>query len=229
MAKEAVASLMVTANDTSEIMQLLQLRFGNPTAVASRIIVDLKALPKTYEVGIEFVKFAITVKNVVAALEATKHVGYLHSPELMREITQKISAGMIYNFNKYLHEKGNSEDPALVTLSKFLFFEAEIACKAGILEPLPSTSQPKRLNNKQEPDRSRGFKQKIEDTKNNYRSKTNTIERVCATIVEGGDDSTTAERAKHDLNCGYCQSNSQFLHLFSFNILKHSVLTLKSL
>lgn len=50
VAKEAVALLMVTAHDTIEIMELLHLRFGNPAAVASRIIVDLKALPKTYGV-----------------------------------------------------------------------------------------------------------------------------------------------------------------------------------
>lgn len=118
------------------------------------------------------------MKNVVAVLQATQHIGYLHSPELISEITQKMSATMINNYNRYLHEKGRPEEPALVTFSKFLYFEAEIACKAGILEPFPSTSQLKRSNNKQEMDKNRGFKRKNDDYKNNYQMKSNTVERV---------------------------------------------------
>lgn len=50
-------------------MELLQLRFGNPMGMASRIISELESLPKICEVGVKFVNFVSTVKNAVAALD----------------------------------------------------------------------------------------------------------------------------------------------------------------
>lgn len=206
VAKQTVASLMVTAADTSEIMKVLQLRFGNPTVVASRITTELKTLPNTYGVGIDFITFATTVRNVVAALEATNHVGYLHSPELVREITQKMSAGMIHDYNKYLHTNGSPDEPALVTLSKFLFFEAEIACQAGTLEPTPSTTQPKK--DKPEATKNRENNRKFGNHRDTSRTKFTGVEKVYATTIEGGDGPSDAKKQKRNTYCGYCESDT---------------------
>lgn len=64
-AEEAVASLMVTANDTKQIMQLLQLRFGNPNAVGTRIMKNLKDLPKVQGINENFINFSTKVNNCV--------------------------------------------------------------------------------------------------------------------------------------------------------------------
>lgn len=151
-ARETVASLMVTTRDTKQIMDLLNLRFGNPNAIATRIIEDIENLPKLFNNG-DLVVFATRVRNCVSALEAAHHIGYLHSPDLVKEITQKLCYAMAYNYNRYLNEKGEPGEPALVTLSRFLFYEAEIACKAGTIGTISGGSSRKQDRNLSEKDR----------------------------------------------------------------------------
>lgn len=197
-AKDAVASLMVTVNDTTPIIDLLQLRYGNPQVVADRIVGKLQSLPRTYGIGTEFVTFATTVKNVVAALEATNHIGYLHSPELMKEVTQRMSTSMIYNFNRYSHKHGSPSEPVLVTFSKFLFFEAEIACKAGTLN---STSTKQQRDNKSETDKDHGSRKR-------QQSKYGNAQRVHAVVLQGGDKEPESKKSRKNDDCRYCNSGS---------------------
>ncbi|XP_076638806.1 uncharacterized protein LOC143350669 [Colletes latitarsis] len=130
-ARDAVASLMVTASDVRQIMETLELRFGNPDVVATKIVEDIKNLPRIGGIGGNLVTFATTVKNCVAALQAVNHIGYLQSPDLNSEILRKLPMNMIYQYNRFLNENNEGNEPKLVVLAKFLFFEAEIACKAG--------------------------------------------------------------------------------------------------
>lgn len=193
-AKEAVASLMVTANDTKQIMQLLQLRFGNSNAVGTRIIKNLKDLPTIQGINKDFINFATKVKNCVAALEATKHLGYLHSLELVREVMSKMPSSMVYNFNRHRHSSNETDVPMLVSLSNFLFFEAEIACKVGVLENVEMFETKKRTDNSeskdQNPKRSRG------NFSDSQRSFYRASERLHA----------TTEKTIIKQNCGYCRS-----------------------
>lgn len=207
MAKEAVASLMVTTNDTSQIMQLLQLRFGNPSMVASRIVMKLKALPKMEGISSDLVTFATTVKNCVAALVAVNHIGYLHSPELIRGITLKMSSAMVYNYNRYLNERNDPAQPALVTLSDFLFFEAEIACKAGVLEDVASLSQPKR-GREPSPNRDHRFKRARDQHHGVLTSNLRSRERVYTATTGHEREGPHVGRPDKKGNCGYCKSIS---------------------
>lgn len=130
-AKEAVRSLMLTACDATQIMKTLELRFGNPDLVLESVIQEVKNMPKINSNNIDLVTFAVRVENCVAAMQALNQVGYLHSPELLRNVLEKMSSVMIYNYNRFVAEHTDSSGPKLIMLSKYLMHEAEMACKAG--------------------------------------------------------------------------------------------------
>lgn len=188
-AKEAVASLMVTSRSAKQVMELLELRFGNPNAIATRIVEDIKSLPKIFNNNGDLVPFATRVKNCVAALEAANHIGYLHSHDLMEEITQKIPYAMVYNYNRYLNDQRNSNEPVLVTLSNFLFFEAEIACRAGTFNSNTGSSQKRR-------DRYTSANKRPSATQGTFHTFNNDT------------DSETPTKKKKKENCAYCDQDS---------------------
>ncbi|XP_012279025.1 uncharacterized protein LOC105698948 [Orussus abietinus] len=131
-AREAVASLMITTSTTKEIMDILQLRFGNPDLVAQKILRDIKRLPKIdINLG-NLVIFATKVRNYVAAMESVNHVGYLHSSELGAQILDKMPPTLIHQYTRYVDQNRDSQEPRLVSLSRFLFNEAELVCRAGV-------------------------------------------------------------------------------------------------
>lgn len=130
-AREAVASVMVTANSAQDEMEILQLRYGNSTIVARKIVEDLKNLPKIDTKYGDIVKFATKVKNCFSAIKAANNIGCLHSPELTREIMSKVSLSMVHLYNRFMYQENNHNEPSLILLSKFLFLEAEMACRAG--------------------------------------------------------------------------------------------------
>lgn len=157
--------------------------FGNPNAVASRIIDEIKSLPKIYNNNGYLIVFATKIRNCVAALKAANHTGYLHSPELQKEIIQKMPYAMVYNYNRYIDSQGAANEPALITLSKFTFYEAEIACKAGTSDLSATSSQRKRDNTKNK-DRN---ETKSENHRNNKKSNHRQGERVHVTNQESED------------------------------------------
>lgn len=129
-AKEAVSALMITATSASQIMESLELRFGHPDVIVNRIVREIKALPIVGSRSMDIITFATKIKNAVAAMEAVGHIGYLHSPELINEIVGKLPHTTVPHFNRYVMVAPR-EEPRLVTISKFLHSEAEMACKAG--------------------------------------------------------------------------------------------------
>lgn len=77
-------------------------------------------------------KFATKLKNCVSTIKAANNIGYLHSSELAREITSKMSPSMVHLYNRFIHQENNYKKmPSLILLSKFLFLEAEMACRDG--------------------------------------------------------------------------------------------------
>lgn len=101
-AKDAVSSLMLTASNTAEVMETLELRFGNPDDILHKKVQELKKLPKINSGSTDIATFVTKVENAVAAMQAVNHVSYLHSPELSQEIIGKMTSAMIYYYNRYL-------------------------------------------------------------------------------------------------------------------------------
>lgn len=139
-AREAVDALILTNSDATNIMKLLELRFGNPENVVKKVILDIKKLPKIQSGKVDLVTFATKVRNAVAAIQAVNHIGQLHNPELINEIVTKMPSTLIYGFNRYVAED-KQQEPKLVCLSNYLYSEAEMSSKAG-------TNQIKCLDNK---------------------------------------------------------------------------------
>ncbi|XP_076247767.1 uncharacterized protein LOC143187433 [Calliopsis andreniformis] len=146
-ARKSVAAMMMTASTTSQVMEVLELRFGNPDYIVREFTEELKRLPKIGTGRDSLVVIATKLRNCVAAMQAVNHVGYLHSPELASEIIRKMPNAMIYNYNRYWHENRNMGDPRLLTLSKYLQLEAEIASKAGTSVMIGRQGQPFRRQN----------------------------------------------------------------------------------
>lgn len=127
-AREAVDSLILTAGNAEVIMKTLELRFGNADRVLERIVQGLESLPKIITGGTDIVTFATKVRNAVSAMQALKHLGYLHSPTLTRGIVDKMPSALVYQYNHHLAASPN-EEPRLVNLANFLYKEAELACR----------------------------------------------------------------------------------------------------
>ena len=129
-AKEAVAGLVMTASDAGRIIKILELRFGNPDNILERLSGKILALPALGSGRVDIVKFATTVDSCVSAIETKGNIGYLHEPRLVHDIIDKITEAMSYPYNRYFNAAPSTQ-PRLVTISRYLFGETELACMAG--------------------------------------------------------------------------------------------------
>ncbi|XP_059046261.1 uncharacterized protein LOC131841905 [Achroia grisella] len=77
-AKEAVSALLISAVTPDKLMATLELRFGNPDIIISRLIQELKKLhPVSQEYQKDIVYFAVKVQNFVEATRAVGRQEYL--------------------------------------------------------------------------------------------------------------------------------------------------------
>lgn len=124
-AKETVASLLTASANGQPIHDSLQLRFENPSILAQSMAREIRHLPTIDDRNNNIVSFAVKLRNCVSALEAVGDKGLLHSLELVYSIIQKMPLSLIPMYNRFFYEKRSLEEPALVTLSLFLYKEAE--------------------------------------------------------------------------------------------------------
>lgn len=197
-ARDAVASLMMTASNTAQIMQSLELRFGNKDVILRKIVQGVKRLPKINTGQVDIATVATEVNNAVAAMEAMNHVGYLHSPELAQEIIEKIPSAMVYQYNRHLNEVVDAEDPRLKTIARFLHHEAELACKAGTVRPKTSQERPQDGQRSQEAKRARNKSWRRESAPV---YSLNTRERGKSSKHRREEPSDGTEQRRE---CGYC-------------------------
>lgn len=69
----------------------------------------LESLPKINTGGTDIVAFATKVRNAVAAMQSMKHLEYLHSPTLTREIVDKMPLALVYQYKDFLAANANEE------------------------------------------------------------------------------------------------------------------------
>ena len=124
-AKEAVDSLKITASSAEIIMQTLHMRFGNPDQIVERIIRDIRKLPKFYSHKSDLISFATKIRNAIAGIQFLDHVRYLHSPELVQKILDKLPSTLVYEFNRFMNIR-DPREPRFTALSEFLYTEAEM-------------------------------------------------------------------------------------------------------
>ncbi|XP_076660490.1 uncharacterized protein LOC143363843 [Halictus rubicundus] len=138
-AREAVRVLLATTRDAKEVMQTLELHYGNKNLIAEKLSSAIKELPHLNSGKVNMVQFSTKLKNTVAAFKSLGLVGYLHSFDLLKSVTGKLPSALIYAFNRYAAET-SPEKTNLEKMADFMHREVEVAAAAGTLS-LASTSR----------------------------------------------------------------------------------------
>ncbi|CAG9138054.1 unnamed protein product [Plutella xylostella] len=132
---ETVAARIITVSSAQEIMKTLEMRFGRPDLIVQKIIGEIKKIPKLSGSRTELVTLATKVSNCLAAITATNCSDYLYSPDLVMEIVNKLTENLVYRWIDYSVTQDAARRPKLAALSDYLMREAELVCKAGVMEP----------------------------------------------------------------------------------------------
>lgn len=130
-ARDAVSTLFATGQDAHAVMRTLELNFGNKNVVAQRILNDIKGLPHLDTAQVNITQFATKLRNAVVAFRSLNLIGYLHSPDLIRNIGDKLPSALKCAYSRYSVES-SSENSPLEKLPDFLYAEAEFAVEAGV-------------------------------------------------------------------------------------------------
>ena len=119
----------MTTDSAKEIMNALELRYGNQGTIIDDLVSSLQKLPSLSKKEIGLISFACTVKSNVAVIVSVGYQGYLKNPELIGIMVLKLPDAMVYRYNEFASSK--KESPNLEISATFLIREAEMANKAG--------------------------------------------------------------------------------------------------
>ncbi|XP_026733916.1 uncharacterized protein LOC113498174 [Trichoplusia ni] len=125
-AKEAVQSLLFTAEKPHEVIKGLESRFGRPGALALAELEKLKNLSKVSESPGEICVFASRVKNAIETIKALKKPQYLSSPETLKAIVDKMPPTMKFRWFAYHRGRRDEDIQELLLIEDFLDIEADM-------------------------------------------------------------------------------------------------------
>ncbi|XP_026747153.1 uncharacterized protein LOC113508367 [Trichoplusia ni] len=125
-AKEAVQSLLFTAEKPHEVIKGLESRFGRPGALALAELEKLKNLSKVSESLGEICVFASRVKNAIETIKALKKPQYLSSPETLKAIVDKMPPTMKFRWFAYHRGRRDEDIQELLLIEEFLDIEADM-------------------------------------------------------------------------------------------------------
>ncbi|XP_063380310.1 uncharacterized protein LOC134666933 [Cydia fagiglandana] len=132
-ARTAVKSIMYTVQDPYEIMEALERQFGDPEEIVLTEIHNVKRMPRLSEDNSNITSFAAHVANAVATIRSLRQEKYLHAPELVNKIVDKLNLIVRYEWAKY--RQSNVESPGLVAISEFLNEISTAAKRINRLKP----------------------------------------------------------------------------------------------
>lgn len=125
-ARESIKSLLYSDASPQDIIDALRRRYGRPDALVLAELDKVKTLPKITEEPRDICIFASQVNNSVAAIKGLKKQQYLHSPELVKQIINKMPPILKfrwYDFTAVKEEEDSFSD--LTLISEFLNREAD--------------------------------------------------------------------------------------------------------
>lgn len=126
-AKEAVSALLISAKSPDKILETLELRFGNPEYLLSKIVQDIKKLqPMTNEYQKDIVVFSCKIQNFVEAARAVEREQHLYGMNVVPTILSKLPSILLAKWTDYsypLIKEGKKS--RLLILSEFLQDEAK--------------------------------------------------------------------------------------------------------
>ena len=128
-AREAVAALLYTATDPEDIMKTLEQCFGRPEILVDQALHDIKRLPSPGLSPTDLNMFAVRLQNIVSVLTNIDQREYMYNPMLVRDVLAKLSPHIQTGWFNYAADNHNRGMPELITLSKFLMREADLAIR----------------------------------------------------------------------------------------------------
>ncbi|XP_022837599.1 uncharacterized protein LOC111364790 [Spodoptera litura] len=131
-AKEAVGSLLFIQSDPQVILDALERRFGRPEALIMTELDNVKLLPRLNDNPRDICIFASRIANTVGTVEALHRIQYLHSPEISRNIIEKLTPILRNKWYDYAAYRKHEDIPVLKLLSMFMNEEAD-KCSAYAL------------------------------------------------------------------------------------------------
>ncbi|XP_073946597.1 uncharacterized protein [Choristoneura fumiferana] len=123
VALEAVSALLISQPRPDDVVSALQRRFGRPDALLIGEIEKMKALPRLTDNPRDLCIFASRVANTVATIEMLKRPQYLHTPEVLRTIVDKLTP--ILRSKWYDYATINEDVPEIKKIAEFLNREAD--------------------------------------------------------------------------------------------------------
>ncbi|XP_030022750.2 uncharacterized protein LOC115441955 [Manduca sexta] len=151
-AKEAVTALLLSASSPEIVMSTLELQFGNPDIILSRILLDIKKMPSmSHEYHKDIVQFSTKVKNYVAAVEALGRQEYLQGVSITKILLSKLPTVLLSKWTDYSYPLiSQGAKSQLIILSEFLYNEAiKVSHTCVNLLNLPSGNYNKKIYEKQ--------------------------------------------------------------------------------
>ena len=141
-ARESVKSLLVTCQDASVIMEVLELQYGNKNVVMKRILEDINDLPELHSSRTHLTRFATKLRGAVSSCKAIGMISQLQSFDLLAKIGNKLPSSLLYSYIQYAEQQGDKTSE-LEKLADFLYREAQRATATGLFAgaPIPSTSR----------------------------------------------------------------------------------------
>lgn len=146
-AKEAVSALLISATSPEDVMSTLELQFGNPDVILSKIMLNLKKMnPVSQDYIKDIVSFAVKVRNYVVAVSAIGRDEYLVATNVITNVLSKLPTVLLSKWADYSYPLiTQGKKPTLNTLSDFLTQEAR---KANSLALLNTSSLDYNCNNR---------------------------------------------------------------------------------
>ncbi|XP_049874507.1 uncharacterized protein LOC126372702 [Pectinophora gossypiella] len=134
-ARDAAQCLFIGATTTADVMRLLSTRFGRPDALVMAELEKLRALPRLTESPRDICTFATRISNITATIRALKKTHYLHNPEVVRHVVEKMPSALRYRYYDFAAEQ-DEEEPDLMKLASFMERTAE---RCGSFAPVEAT------------------------------------------------------------------------------------------
>ncbi|XP_054283202.1 uncharacterized protein LOC129000263 [Macrosteles quadrilineatus] len=141
-AKEMISALLIYPENVKEIINLLEKRFGRPEIIIKNLIASVRSRPPTKDYKPDtLVTFSDMVRNLVVTVKSLKQDHYLFNPQLMEELTDKLSTNMKLNWGMHVTSpQSQIKHPVgLDTFSTWLSSMADAAtvCAAPSTSSLP--------------------------------------------------------------------------------------------
>ncbi|XP_052750564.1 uncharacterized protein LOC128200612 [Galleria mellonella] len=136
-AHDAVAVLLVSAQDPTQVIQALATRFGRPELIVLQEVAMMRSLPKVNIDCSDLHKFACRVRNSVEVMKLLEQRCYLESPELFQSILSKLTPLLRTRWADFAASHFHQEVTKLELLASFLTQEVDLQLKFGLLnEPI---------------------------------------------------------------------------------------------